>query len=384
VPEVSSNTVTADILRRCREHGFAAAGVAPAGPSLQFSHLSAWLSAGKHGDMDYMLRDLDLRENPAKILDGARSFIVVADRYAARGAASNPSPGDDQPAGRIARYAQGRNYHTVMKKRLHSIADALRVEYPGSEFRTCVDTAPVMEREIAAMAGIGWQAKNAMVIHPRLGSYFFLGVVATTLDLPVPEEQRRTLDHCGTCTRCIDACPTGAIEPYKVDGSRCVSYLTIEHRGRVDPALHEGMGQWLFGCDICQEVCPHNSPRTGHDDAQRTHAATDAATDVVLDAAYRPRTTHLALLDVLGWNAAAREEAFRVSAMKRATLGMMKRNALIAAGNALQKRPNATLLARVQEVSADTSEPELVRETAHDVLVGLGIPALRKARERNL
>ncbi|MBX3383578.1 MAG: tRNA epoxyqueuosine(34) reductase QueG [Phycisphaeraceae bacterium] len=361
-----TNAVTADILRRCEALGFAGAGVAPAGPSLQAEHLRAWLGAGKHGDMDYMLRDVELRENPALILTGARSFIVVADRYAARGSVHEPMLHSDAPAGRVARYAQGRNYHAVMKKRLHAMADALRAAYPGSEFRTCVDTAPVLERELAASAGIGWQAKNAMVIHPRLGSYFFLGVVATTLELPTPANQRRTPDHCGTCTRCIDACPTGAIEPYKIDGSRCVSYLTIEHRGVVDPSMHKGMGDWLFGCDICQEVCPHNSVR-------REESFPDRNPET-LHPAYRPRTTHLPLLDVLGWNSAAREEAFKVSAMKRATLGMMKRNALIAAGNALGQRSNPALLARVREVAGDSHEPEFVRQTARDVLAHLGQP----------
>ncbi len=172
---------------------------------------------------------------------------------------SAPPPQARRGIGRVARYAQGKNYHWVIKNRLHAMSDQLRLEYPEAKFRTFVDTVPVLERELAEMAGIGWQAKNTMVINARLGSYLLLGGVATTLELLPPPEQVRSPDHCGTCTRCIDACPTQAITPYSVDGSRCISYLTIEHREVIDPALHEAMGDWVYGCDICQEVCPHNS-----------------------------------------------------------------------------------------------------------------------------
>src|SRR5262249_20142541 len=139
--------------------------------------------------------------------------------------------------------------------------DSLRERFPAEQFRAFVDTAPVMEREHAARAGLGWIGKHTLIIHPRLGSYMLLGGVLTTMDIPAPAAQRRVTDHCGTCTRCIDACPTAAITPYSVDATRCISYLTIEHRGEIDPALHEGIGDWLFGCDVCQEVCPHNGGR---------------------------------------------------------------------------------------------------------------------------
>lgn len=355
-----------DIVGRCVSAGFALAGIVHAGPSHWADHLRAWLAAGKQGEMDYLEVDAALRSAPAGIMEGTRAFIVVADLYAARGT-QLPQPGADAapPAGRIARYAQGRNYHDVMKRRLHRVADALRVAYPGSEFRTCVDTAPVPERELAVGAGLGWQAKNTMVIHPRLGSWFLLGAAATNLDLAplsASDSPAPLPDACGTCTRCIDACPTHAITPYSIDARRCVSYLTIEHRSLIDPALHPGMGDWLFGCDICQEVCPHNSPRP---------ATATPSEQTEPHSAYAPRTTSLPLEAVLGWTAADRERTFSTSAMKRATLAMMKRNAVIAAGNAIRAGTGPGLLQRIRSLAADEAEPDLVRATAAQVLDGL-------------
>ncbi|MCC6951066.1 MAG: tRNA epoxyqueuosine(34) reductase QueG [Phycisphaerales bacterium] len=360
-----------DIVGRCVSAGFALAGVVRAGPSRWAEHLRAWLAAGKQGEMDYLEVDAALRSEPTGIMEGTRAFIVVADLYAPRGTRVAGQGADAaHPAGRIARYAQGRNYHDVMKRRLHRVADALRVAYPGSEFRTCVDTAPVPERELAVGAGLGWQAKSTMVIHPKIGSWFLLGAVATNLDLaplsasdmpaPLP-------DACGTCTRCIDACPTHAITAYGVDARRCVSYLTIEHRSLIDPDLHPGIGDWLFGCDICQEVCPHNSARPAVAAAPSEQAQPDSA--------YAPRTTSLPLETVLGWTSADRERTFSTSAMKRATLAMMKRNAIIAAGNAIRAGTGPGLLQRIRSLAADEAEPDLVRATAAQVLSGLGDPA---------
>lgn len=345
------------IIDRCLALGFGAAGVTNAGPSRWAAHLLSWLEAGRHGSMDYLARDLEIRLDPRGILLGARSFIAVADVYSVRGSIVPNRLSETPPQGRIARYAHGRNYHAVMKKRLHSLADALRVEIPGSEFRTCVDTAPVLEREIAAAAGLGWQAKNTMVIHPRLGSYFLLGVVATTLELTSPPDQWSATDHCGACTRCIEACPTSAISPYSVDASRCISYLTIEHRTLIPQDLHAPMGDWLYGCDVCQEVCPHNSERD-------TCAATPHP-------AYAPRTMHLSIADVMDWSTSRRRESLTVSAMKRANLAMMRRNAVIVAGNSLRSRADDALLARLKQLANDQAEDPLVRDTAKQVLSSL-------------
>lgn len=327
-------TPSEPILDRCRSLGFALAGVCRAEPSSYESHFRKWLADGKHAEMAYLERNLDLRLDPRELLPGARSLIILADQYATR---NDPTPRDgsapqrklppnagDTFRGRIARYAQGDDYHTVIKKRLHTLCDALRAEHPDHHFRACVDTAPILEREHAARAGLGWIGKHTLLIHPRLGSYFFLAAIITTLDLEPPSAQSPITDHCGSCTRCIDACPTSAITPHSVDASRCISYLTIEHRSPINPALKPAIGDWLFGCDVCQEVCPHNSPRSApeHDvDVGSRHPA------------YTPRTTSLPVLDVGQWTDDDRAAATRRSALKRANLEMFHRNATIVAQN---------------------------------------------------
>lgn len=317
-----------DILTRCRELGFALAGVCDARAGDFQQEYRDWISRAEHGSMAYLERNIDMRLDPTIMMPGARSIIMVADQYAERNDRSTKENGGtgvppvryEPPAGRIARYAQGRDYHVVMKKRLHALCDALRAEHPDHQFRAFVDTAPVLEREHGARAGLGWIGKHTLLIHPRLGSWLLLGGVLTTLDIdasstePVP-------DHCGGCTRCIDACPTDAISPYSVNASRCISYLTIERREPIDPAFHEAIGDWIFGCDICQEVCPHNSARPPSVDTGEAHVA------------YEPRRTAFDLLEVLGWTEEDRRSAFQSSALKRATLDMFKRNAAIALKN---------------------------------------------------
>lgn len=358
--------------------GFAAVGVAPALPSAQGEAVLRWLAQGAHGSMAFLERDIALRLDPRGHLAGTRAFLMVADAYASRDAADSTrdEDGASQAAGnvppgrvgKIARYARGRDYHATMKKRLHALADELRAAYPGCDFRSFVDTAPVLEREVAMLAGLGWQAKNTMLIHPRLGSYLVLGGFATTLPLEPTPEESRVSDACGTCTRCIDACPTGAITPYRVDASRCVSYLTIERELPIDPRFHEGMGAWIYGCDVCQEVCPHNSPRNyegvrGAGGSGSTYASTRAGLD---------------LLDVMQWDEAARRRAFVNSAMKRAPLAVMRRNAIIAAANAVlalrdglpahDEATRALLREAIARIAADPQEAEMVRSTAAESL----------------
>ncbi len=401
--------LTAEILDRCRTLGFAAAGVCAVEPSRYAAEVRAWLSDGKHGSMDFMEEFVDQRLDPARVLEGGRWMIMVADLYTPRDR-SEDAPLPERHA-RLARYARGRDYHEVIKRRLHRLSDELRGTYAGSEFRSFTDTAPVTEREHAARAGLGWIAKNTMLIHPRLGSYFVIGGVLTTMELEQPQDQRVSADHCGTCTRCIDACPTRAITPYKVDGSRCISYLTIEHRGEIEPGFFGPMGKWLYGCDICQEVCPHNSTRSpeiqgigddpappvrkeggwgtegvGKGEAGGTPAPLDRVDGLRQDRAgvgtkakrhpdYTPRWDSLDVLNVLNWDEEGRRAAFTTSAMKRATLEMMKRNALIVAANVLRENPDTpaarALESRVRQASEDPSEPELVRRTAREVLRSL-------------
>lgn len=313
------------VTRRALELGFALAGVCPARPSDHESELRQWLAEGRHGGMTWLAERVEERCDPARVLPGARSILMVADQYASRADAGTGDTAeatgvgrDGLPLGKIARYARGDDYHVVMKRRLHALADALRAEHSGSQWRAFVDTAPVLEREHAARAGLGWIGRHTLLINPRRGSYLLLGGLLTTVELHAPPEQEQVHDHCGTCTRCIDACPTQAITDRSVDARRCISFLTIERREPIDPAFIGSLSGWLFGCDICQEVCPHNSARApGDEGAGEAHPA------------YAPRRSTLPLLDVLGWTAEDRARALKGSAMKRATLAMLKRNAAL-------------------------------------------------------
>ncbi len=356
---------TQQVLQKCRELGFALAGIARAEPAGTGDVLRDWIDRGRHGEMAYMARNLDVRLDPCELLVNARSVICVADRYAT----GEHDRRRDGPFGRVARYARGDDYHTVMKKRLHALCDDLAAAFPDESFRTCVDTAPLLEREFAAKAGLGAIGKNTMLIASgelRQGSYLLLGEVVTTLAL---ERSQSMVDvnPCATCTRCIEACPTDAITPWHVDASRCISYLTIEHRSLIDEQFHQAMGDWIFGCDICQDVCPHNQPTRRKRAASSVHPA------------YEERTPGFDLLDVLGWDEQARRDAFLKSSMKRAKLAMMKRNALIAAGNWVRsQRTNrstnqqvAQVHSRIEEIARDVNEEELVRETAKAVLARL-------------
>jgi epoxyqueuosine reductase len=380
----------APILQLCRSLGFANAGVATLEPSRWSRELIAWLEAGKHGSMSWLERNLETRLDPARLLPGAKCAIMVADLYTDRNNSIDPPL---EPChGRIARYARGRDYHTVLKKRLHTLADRLREGHPGHDFRAFTDTAPILERELAHRAGLGWIGKHTLLIHPRLGSYFFLGGLLTTLDLATPTTPEP--DHCGTCTRCIDACPTQAITPYSVDASRCISYLTIEHRAEVPSEFHAPIDDNLFGCDICQEVCPHNSPRVIGSrgigvpaDAPAASADSTVASARVPPPAsagtpmprpnpsYTPRHSSLPLLNILSWTPADRSSTFQASALKRATLTMMKRNAIIAAGNLLRHQASPPLVNRLRSLADDPAEDDLVRTAARDVLRGIASPS---------
>ncbi len=341
-----------EIVRACLAKGFALAAVCPALPSTRQAEFRAWLAAGRHGDMAFLEEFLDARLDPARLLPGARSFIIVADRYAHAPEPNEPAPVSPGVPGRIAKYARGRDYHAVIKKRLHALADSLRPLCPGALFRSFADTAPVLEREHAARAGLGWIGKHTLLIHPREGSFFVLGGILTTLHLQPDPDGPPQADRCGTCTRCIDACPTQAITPYSVNATRCIAYLTIEHKGEIVPALADHVGDWLFGCDICQDVCPYNQSRTPTEPPPPLHAA------------YTPRHHALDVLDLLNWTAADRTARLTGSAMKRASLAMLQRNATIVLRNAARRTGDPRLLAALARIAADEGRPPLVRSAA--------------------
>jgi epoxyqueuosine reductase len=301
------------VKQRAGELGFDLVGVAPAAPSQYRDCLRRWLDEGQAGEMGYLAGRFDERTDPGNYLPGAASVICVAMNYHVP---LEPPPADGSRRGRVARYALGDDYHEIIKSRLHALADWLREVAPDAQTRACVDTAPVMEKEVAARAGVGWVGKNTCLINPVAGSWLLLGEVITTLALP-PDAP--AADHCGTCTRCIDACPTGAITaPYQLDARKCISYLTIEHRGDIALDLQHQMGDWLYGCDVCQDVCPHN---------RRAPEATDPA--------LRPRfpSGTLDVDEVSNWADEQYRTALRGSAMKRAKLPVLQRNARIVAQN---------------------------------------------------
>jgi epoxyqueuosine reductase len=310
------NQLSAEIKQKARSIGFDLCGIAAAAASAHGQFLRDWLEAGRHGEMAWMASRVEEREDVQRYFPGARSVVCCAMSYNVE-LAEPPAEGAQ---GRIARYALGDDYHEHMKRRLFALADWLR-QRAGGRTRACVDTAPVLEREWAARCGVGWQGKNTCTLHTALGSYLLLGEIITTLDVP-PDQP--AVDRCGTCTRCLDACPSGALTPYRLDATRCLSYWNIEFRGEIPREIAQAMGDRLFGCDICQEVCPWNSraPLAGSADVQPRFAAGT-----------------LDVRDVLAWTEDDYRRELRGSAMKRVKLPQLQRNARIVLDHFAQQPP---------------------------------------------
>jgi epoxyqueuosine reductase len=255
-------TVESRLKAKAAELGFALVGIAGPELSRHTAFYRAWIERGAHGEMAYLERPdaVSRRADLSGTLPSVRSVVVVGHEYATDGRGGSP---EDPAAGVIARYARGRDYHKVLDQKLRALLAWLREEEGlDVEGRAYVDTGPILERELAQRAGLGWFGKNTMLIHPRRGSWFFLGCLL--LDLPLLPDEPFTSDHCGTCARCLEACPTGALlgrdaqgAPV-IDATKCISYLTIEQRGPIPRELRARIGNRVFGCDICQEVCPFN------------------------------------------------------------------------------------------------------------------------------
>ena len=288
--------------------GFDLAGIATLGPAETTGAFERWLAAGYHGEMEYLRRGAELRQDTTRPEPGMRSAVVVALDYGGR-----------QPTGPIARYARGDDYHRVMWDKLDTLLAWLRAEHGDAvRGRAYVDTGPILERDLARRAGLGWFGKNTMLINPEMGSFFFLGALfvdlALTPDVPFADE------HCGSCTRCLEACPTHAfVAPGVMDARRCISYLTIEHRGEIAPEFHSAIGEMIYGCDICQDVCPWNvkfarEPRPG-------------------PLAPRPERLAPDLDAILALDAAGFKREFGASAITRTKHAGLARNAAIARRN---------------------------------------------------
>jgi epoxyqueuosine reductase len=302
--------------------GFDRVGIAAAGETPGAERLQRFVAEGFAGEMDYVPRRLEERLDPRRLLPGARSVVAVA--LAMPRAAGEPPTADGTAHARVARYARGDDYHEVLGERLRALASALEplAGRPVAS-RTYVDTGPVQERAWAARAGLGWVGKNGCLIDRELGSHLFLGVLLT--DLPLDADAPES-DHCGTCRACLDACPTDAFpEPGLLDATRCLAYTTIELRGAIAEPLREAQGDWVFGCDVCQDVCPWNrEPRS---------APPADPMGLRERLAAKPAWREPAL----AWLTALRPEDWRVatrrSALRRAPYRQLLRNALVAAGH---------------------------------------------------
>jgi epoxyqueuosine reductase len=334
--------ISAVVKRAASEAGFDLAGIAPATDSRELASFPAWIEAGHAGEMKYMEARDDQgalkRASLSRVAPWARSVVVCAINY------NTDHPYSTEPCdsncGWISRYAWSReDYHDAVFRRLKQVEDALHQALPDKEpeliTRSYVDTGPVVERVFAKYAGVGWIGKNTCIINQKIGSWLFLGVILTSLeltaDLPAP-------DRCGTCTRCIDACPTDAIlAPYQLDSTRCISYLTIEKRGSIPENLREAMGRHVFGCDICQDVCPWNrkAPVTNAEEFSSREGLVNPALD---------------------WLAEMSAEEFRRifhgSPIRRAKHSGLRRNTLIAIGNSGQDH----LLPLLEKLTEDNDD----------------------------
>ena len=294
-----------DILRReATRLGFLHVGIARAEQMQpEARRLEEWLNKGHQGKMGYLANHFDKRTDPTKLVPGARSVVSLLYNYF-------PQKEQEEGVPKIARYAYGRDYHQVLREKLTGLLDHLREQIGDIDGRVFVDSAPVLERDWARRSGSGWVGKNTLLLNTEIGSYFFLAEIISDLDL-VPDNP--TADRCGTCTRCIDACPTEAIAPsgYVLDASKCISYLTIELRGAIPEEFRGHMEDWAFGCDICQEVCPWNRFARPHEEPD-----------------FEPHPD-LLKMDRREWMEMTKEvfnEVFRGSAVKRTRFKGLKRN----------------------------------------------------------
>jgi epoxyqueuosine reductase len=318
--------------------GFDLVGLTTLGPAETGEAFERWLDKGYAGDMGYLERWRDIRRDTRRPYEGVTSAIVVGMNY-----------GGTEPPGPIARYARGDDYHDLMRDRLRALLAWIERETGAPvRGRPYVDTGPILERDLARKAGLGWFGKNTMLINPGLGSFFFLGALFTDLAL-TPDEPFET-EHCGTCRRCLDACPTGAlVSPGEMDARRCISYLTIEHRGPIAEELREKIGGLVYGCDICQDVCPWNE--------KFSQALTEPAYEARSKLA--GRDARVVARDILSMDAHAYRETFSGSPMTRAKLAGLKRNAAVVLGN-VGTTEDVQVLERIHEEEPDESIREHV------------------------
>jgi epoxyqueuosine reductase len=355
---MASDSLTAQIKDEARRLGFSLVGVTTPEPPQSYSRYTEWVEAGMHGEMAYLAseRNMQRRADPQRILPECQSILVLGIPY--NKPESAPSPENAEPNGRIAAYAWNDDYHDVLKERLTTLV-AFIEEQAGEPVanRWYTDTGPILERDFASRAGLGWIGKNSLLIHPEVGSYFLLAEVL--LGIKLSPDLPFASDHCGNCTACIEACPTDCITPERtLDATRCISYLTIELKGAIPHDLRPQMGDWVFGCDICQEVCPWNirfAPQLGDPAFQPRHDVplVDLAQELTLDTESFNRK-------------------FKGSPVKRAKRRGYLRNVAVALGNSADQSSVPALSLALQDV-----EP-LVRAHAAWALGQIGGSAARE------
>ena len=312
---MTSTDITTCLKNKAHELGFQLAACCPAVTPTGLHHFTHWLSEGYAGSMQYMQDRQDAYVHPRHVLEDVQSLLVLAMHYG-EGDVVTPTAGE----GRVARYAWGStDYHDLIHKRIKQLKQFHQELMPTEKCRGVVDTAPILEREFAQMAGLGWVGKNTMLIHSQQGSYFFLTILLSTAELDY--DQPSTTNHCGTCTACLDQCPTNAFPaPYVLDATKCISYLTIEHRGSIPDELKQNMGDWVFGCDICQDVCPWN--RRGSHSSEPDFIASEALNCLDIEQLFQS-------------NEKSFRAAYRQTPLWRTKRDGLLRNAAIALGNQL-------------------------------------------------
>lgn len=318
--------------------GFARFGLAELTTPVTIAMYESWLTRGLHGEMAYLERHLPQKRDPQQLMKRARSAIVVTMNYV-----PHPAPASSWPlssASTVAAYAKGRDYHHILRERLERVIERLKSIVPEEEFASFTDSSPILERDLAVRAGLGWIGKNTCLLSRDTGSLFFIAEIYTSAIFSFAKLE--AYDHCGTCTRCIDACPTGALTaPRELDARKCISYLTIESRELAAEPLREKIGSWLFGCDICQTVCPWNV---------KVHK--DATLEPMPNSAHRMELIE-DLRFILGSSHRALERAFAGTALARAGGWGLKRNAIVVAANLgiSEVRPEISALAVNEKLS---------------------------------
>jgi len=354
---IETDGLTADLKQEARWLGFDLVGVAPAVVPTGYDRYLDWLEAGREAGMSYLRRHAEAKAHPRHVLEGVRSVVVVGMIY---GEPDRSPIGPSQ--GRIARYARGNDYHEILWRKLETLLNWLKARHPGVVGRATCDTAPLLERDFARMAGLGWIGKNTCLIDRKAGSFTVLGSLLVNIELACDTPMES--NHCGTCTRCLDACPTNAfVGPYQLDARKCISYWTIEHKGSIPDQESESLGDWVFGCDVCQDVCPWNRKAPG-------------GREPGLDA--RPGQSNPDIIDWLSRDPAAFSRTLKGTALARSKRSGLLRNAALILGNRRNREAVPVLIDRLSD-----SDP-IIRQASAWALGRIGadqsLESLRSAR----